>query len=157
MGKNAIFKKHPQKVLLLAILLIPILLGGLNHSGMCLKKGRWLNSEEKILAALNYHMNRISIPVYTRGRGYLRADNYKQIFYQNPQEYLAQHPDCCVLNTQEPHDMQKPSLWGHLSGAFGGVVVLDYSFRYLDESGAERMGKTKFENQISNCGDIKTN
>lgn len=149
-------KEHPFKSILLLLLTLGLLRalawGVLARTDFCWEQKRWLSDGEKIEAVIEYQNGRKSIPVYEKESK--KYYNYAQVKYGNAEEYWETYPSCCALNPGGPHGISAPSISKKLDGFWGDVVVMDYYIRYLDDDGQLQVKKTKFENEVSNCGKV---
>lgn len=74
-------KRHKILTGLLALLLIPVTLGGLNYSGMCIPEGRWLSDEAKIRLAASAVAN--NTPNHNYLDEYFRKKMGDEAFYRS--------------------------------------------------------------------------
>lgn len=158
-------KRHKILTGLLALLLIPVTLGGLNYSGMCLAEGRWLSDEEKIrLAAsvvanngpnfnvINDNMNRKHPRAWGEGGKEYESEysdyhdptiwkkyengSYGRIGTVDVDEFMKKNPNCCkVVGRSNGHPMASPTFWTKIIGAYNDVVEVRYTAKFLDKQG----------------------
>jgi len=125
---------------------------GLNYSGFCFEKMRYLSKEEKIRAVFNYQNNRSSSLL----RFVDNANPKEYIWYKSLEQFIAENPDCCHVNPGGPYGVPPSSFWDRIFGYDSGdVVVIDFKVRYLDEKGNRGFEEVQFENFLTNCGKVR--
>ena len=130
-------------------LLIALL--GLNYSGFCMAKMRYLSDEEKIKGIFEYQNNRNKLPVDLPG---LVTRDFHHIKYKSFEEFIQENPDCCVINPGGSYDIPPPLLLERISGYNSGdLVVINFKVRYLDHQDNKKIGNYVFKNYITNCGE----
>jgi hypothetical protein len=159
-----IMDKQPQfkltffhYVLMLFPLWIGVLIlavyGGLNYSGFCFEKMRYLSNEEKIQSVFNAYNSNDKIPVETSDRG---TQFYRHIQYKNFEEFTQKNPNCCQVNPGGPYDLPPPEFLDRITGFHSGdTVVLNFKVYYLDENNQKKSKIAKTESVLKNCGKIK--
>jgi hypothetical protein len=116
---------------------------GLNYSGFCFAKMRYLSDEERFRMVFDYQNDRTDL-----GRS-----SYNYIKYESFDEYIKENPDCCSINTGGPYEIRQPSFLDRIFGYDApDVIVIKFKVRYLDENGNKRSFETHFENTLQNCG-----
>jgi hypothetical protein len=132
----------------MTILMLPI---GLNYSGFCFAKNRYLSDEEKFQLIFKYHQNNsIERNIFNNEKWV--AD----IRFQSFSEYRRKNPDCCRKNPGGPYELPPPSLLDRITGYNSGdVIVMQFKARYLNGSGRVRVRRYKVEHLLQNCGEIK--
>lgn len=145
-------QKRNRLVRNLPILILVALLGGpagLNYSGFCISKGRWLSDEERVHIVANYQNNRTIMPIYIKGIGY---KNFKQIPYQSVDELLAKNPYCCKVVGSG--DVPRPSMWDRIFGKNSNKIInVKYKVMHLNETGQQDSYEVNYYNTLSNCGE----
>ncbi len=126
---------------------------GLNYSGFCFAKMRYLSDEEKIRSVFVSQNERTTISVYTPGKG---TESYQHIKYKSFDEYLKENPDCCAVNPGPPYETPPARFLDRIFGYHSGDdVVIKFKVRYLDENSQQKSMETRFENNVQNCGKVR--
>lgn len=126
---------------------------GLNYSGFCFAKMRYLSDYEKIQGAFDYQNHRNKIPAIIPGK---KEQLYEYIKYKNFAEYIKENPNCCSINSREVYDLPPPDYLDRIFGFHSGdAIVINFKARYLDENGKQRLKEYQVENAVQNCGQIK--
>jgi hypothetical protein len=126
---------------------------GLNYSGFCFAKMRYLTNDEKIRIVFDYQNNREEIPIETERKG---TQYYSQIPYNTFEEFIVNNPDCCQVNPGGGYDLPPPDFLDRITGYNAGdAIVLNYKIRYLDDNGRPRSTTMKLESALQNCGKAK--
>ena len=108
---RAWMKRHKILTGVGALLLVPVTLGGLNYSGMCIPEGRWLSDEEKIDIVIKKII--AAKQVYLM-YGVAGSKDYEMIPYASVEEFKKENPNCCEVKfAYKPQDVQ---LIHHLLG-----------------------------------------
>jgi hypothetical protein len=131
---------------------------GLNYSGFCFEKMRYLSKEEKIRAVFKMQNNRSDLLTFVLPleTNYKYNENNKYIRYNSFEEFLAENPDCCHVNPGGPYGVPPSSFWDRIFGYDSGdVIVIDFKVRYLDEKGNRGFEEVQFENFLTNCGKVR--
>ncbi|MBC1235979.1 hypothetical protein [Nostoc sp. 2RC] len=116
---------------------------GLNYSGFCFAKMRYLSDEERFRMVFDYQNERTDL-----GRS-----SYNYIKYESFDEYIKENPDCCSINPGGPYEIRQASFLNRIFGYDApDVIVIKFKVRYLDETGNKRAFETHFENTLQNCG-----
>ncbi|MEA5601723.1 hypothetical protein [Nostoc sp. UHCC 0252] len=116
---------------------------GLNYSGFCFAKMRYLSDEERFRMVFDYQNERTDL-----GRS-----TYKYIKYASFDEYIKENTDCCSINPGGPYEIRQSSFLDRIFGYDArDVIVINFKVRYLDETGNQRAFETRFENTLQNCG-----
>lgn len=136
-------------------LIVLIVYFGLNHSGFCFAKMRYLNTEEKIRWTFE-NLNaagrlRVNIP----GK---EPKDVEFIKYKSFDEYIKENPNCCTFyasggSPELPPPTFLQRIFGYHSGTF---VRIYYKVRYFDNNGEKKSQIIKTESPLRNCGDIVT-
>lgn len=145
-------KRHKILTGLLVLLLLLVMLGSLNYSGMCIPEGRWLSDKEKIRRVVNNLIinGRDVVPVETKDG----AKYYKQIKYENEKDFFLANPDCCRSGLTLMGDYFPPQLIDRITGVYGDKVELNYNLIYIDDSGHERSQHQTSQIITSNCANL---
>jgi hypothetical protein len=124
---------------------------GLNYSGFCFEKMRYLSKEEKIRAVFKMQNNRSSSLL----RFVDNANPKEYIRYNSFEEFIAENPDCCHVNPGGPYEPSPTPFLSRILFGYdsGDVVVINFKVRYIGETGNRGSEEVQFENQVSNCGD----
>ena len=126
---------------------------GLNYSKFCFKQMRYLSDKEKIQMAFNYQNNRERIPIETVDKG---TQYYRQIRYDNFEEFIQKNPNCCQVNPGGGYDLPPANFLDRITGYNSGdAIVLNFEVRYLDDKGNQKSKIIKFENAPQNCGAVR--
>lgn len=128
---------------------------GLNYSGFCFTKIRYLGTEEKIRLAFE-ELNaagrlRIDIP----GK---EPKDVEFVKYKSFDEYIKENPNCCTFYASGGSPELPPPTWlqricGYHSGTF---VRIYYKVRYFDDNGKLKSQVIKADSALRNCGDTVT-
>ncbi|MBD2682725.1 MULTISPECIES: hypothetical protein [Nostoc] len=125
---------------------------GLNYSGFCFAKMRYLSDEDKIRSVFDFQNNYQNDPetlVVQVGESKIQ----KHIKYESFDKYIQENPDCCVINPGGTYDIAIPSFLDRIFGfSSGDIVVINFKARYLDKNGKQRLKEIRFENRLQNCG-----
>ena len=179
-------KRHKILTGLLALLLIPVTLGGLNYSGMCIPEGRWLSDEEKIRVAasavanngpnfnlLNDNMMNIKPEGWDKFRNYESEysdykdpkiwqhnedGSYTRIGTVDVDEFTKENPNCCkAVGRSNGHPMASPTFWTKIIGAYNDIVEVRYTAKFLDKQDNIVEFKDYTEYPIiKNCGYVES-
>lgn len=124
---------------------------GLNYSGFCFSKMRYISTEEKIrwtFEELNAAWKlRINIP----GKGF---EDREFIKYENFNEYIKENPDCCTFYPSGGSpELPPPTLLQRILGYHSGTFVrIYYKVRYFDDNGKKKSQIINVERALRNCG-----
>jgi hypothetical protein len=128
--------------------LILAVYGGLNYSGFCFEKMRYLSDEEKIRLVFDYQNSRDYMPIENY--------SYRQIKYKNFEEFRQKNPNCCHVNPGGGYDLPPPEFLDRITGFHSGdAIVLNFKVRYLDNSKQQKSQVIRFENSPTNCGKVR--
>ena len=141
--------------ILIALPIISIAYIGLNYSGFCFAKMRYISTKEKIRWTFNRLNNTSALRVNIPGKGF---EDREFIKYASFNEYIKEHPDCCTFYPSGGSPELPPPTWiqrilGYHSGTF---VRIYYKVRYLDDSGKQKSQIIKVDSALRNCGDTVT-
>ena len=131
------------------------LCGALISSGFCMRKMRYLSSEERIRLAFDSINSATRLRVKILGKGF----EYREfIKYQSFDKYLKNNPDCCAVNPPGGSgDLPPPSVFASMFGYHSGKFVrINYKVRYLDDNGKQRFQRIKVDQAQRNCGEAIT-
>ena len=125
---------------------------GLNYSGFCFAKMRYLSNEERIRLAFNSLNSANRLRVKIPGQGY---EDREFIKYESFDEYIAENPDCCAVSPPRGSpELPPPSELGRMFGYHSGEYVrIYYKVRYLDDNGRQTSQVIKVDQPQRNCGD----
>jgi hypothetical protein len=128
-----------------------IVYAGLNSSGFCFAKMRYLSDEDKfrqVFERIN-HSGKVFIKDEQNNEN--ERQSYERIPYESFEQFIEINPDCC---TMEPFRRNTPRWdWERLTGLHNAeVTVMDYTTYYLDENGKRRSKKFKWGVIQQNCG-----
>lgn len=147
-------KRHP---VLLLLLLLGGSVGGLNYSGLCIAKGRWLSDAEQIASAVD-HLNQpryIRIDKNIPSLNKYEINNYNIVPYKDRDEFFVKNPQCCAVNPSGGYDMPAPNFWDRIQGIRSpDVVRVKYTAQYIDKVGDIQKTNRETDLAISNCGKI---
>ncbi|MFN6537665.1 MAG: hypothetical protein RM021_015015 [Nostoc sp. EkiNYC01] len=102
---------------------------GLNYSGFCFAKMRYLSDEERFRMVFDYQNERTDL-----GRS-----TYNYIKYASFDEYIKENPDCCSINPGGPYEIRQSSFLDRIFGYDArDVIVINFKVRYIDENGNKR-------------------
>ncbi len=122
---------------------------GLNYSGLCFAKIRYLSDEERFRMVFDYQNERTDL----LNVAHVGRSTYKYIKYASFDEYIKENPDCCSINPGRPYEIRQSSFLDRIFGYDArDVIVISFKVRYLDENGNQRVQKVRFENTLQNCG-----
>jgi hypothetical protein len=121
---------------------------GMNYSGFCFARMRYVTAEEKLKLVFDYQNARRFLP--------LEHDLVEHIKYESFSKYIQLYPNCCSVNPGGPYDIPPTSLIERVFGYDSGdVVVIDFNVKYSDDSGRQHVEQVQFENFLTNCGDVR--
>ncbi|NEP80188.1 MAG: hypothetical protein F6K39_19685 [Okeania sp. SIO3B3] len=129
-----------------------LLYAGLNVSGFCFAKIRYLSDEDKF----RQEFERLNWPgkVFLKDRQNKEkgGQRYEKIKYESFEQYMESNPNCCAMRSSS--GSTSPWDWKRITGVHGGeVTVMNYTIYYLDENGKRRSQKMIFETVQGNCGE----
>lgn len=120
---------------------------GLNYSGFCFEKMRYLSDKEQIKLVFGYQNSRQTL--FIPGKG-----NIEHIPYESFEQYAQRYPDCCAVNSGGAYGVPPANFFERILGYDSNdIVVINFYARYDDESGHQQIEKIQFENVLTNCGD----
>jgi hypothetical protein len=125
----------------------------LNYSGFCFDKMRYLGQEEKfrILFEIANQLDTISVKTEDRG-----LQDYKTVKYENFEQFMETNPGCCAIEPGGPYELPPPRFFDRITGYHSGeVIVIKYTFDYLDENDRKILKKYRDEIVLQNCGRVK--
>jgi hypothetical protein len=126
---------------------------GLNYSGFCFAKMRYISDEEKFQSAFDFQNNRNKIFATIPGK---KEQFYDYIKYENFDEYIKENPDCCSINSGGAYDLPRPHFLDRIFGFdAGNAIVINFKARYLDENGKQRLKAYQVAHVVQNCGKVK--
>jgi hypothetical protein len=131
---------------------------GLNYSGFCFEKMRYLTDYEKMRLAFNYINNAEKLRVKVPEKGH---EYRKFIPYESFDEYIQENPNCCMINPPGGSDAPPPRpilYYSRLDRIFGynsgDLIVIRYKVRYLDKKGNQISQSIKVDSALQNCGKV---
>ena len=141
-----------RTVLIISVALF--LCGALISSGFCMKKMRYLSSEERIRLAFDSINSATELRVKIPGKGF---EDRQFIGYSSFDEYLKKNPDCCAVNPPGGSDLPPPSVFASMFGYHSGKYVrISYKIRYLDDNGNKLSRVIQIDQPQRNCGEVVT-
>ncbi|MEZ0261054.1 MAG: hypothetical protein ACAH80_08590 [Alphaproteobacteria bacterium] len=128
-------------------------LGGLNYSGVCLANMSKLSEADMINIAVTSINSHDTLNIQTPD-GVYRV--FKQINYTNTEEFLRDNPNCCsvTIGVRKGDDVAAPGIMTRLLGFYRGDVNMNYTAKYLDDSGTPRTTAIASRVTMTNCGVI---
>ena len=134
------------------ILFLIVFYFGLNYSGFCFSKIRYLSNKERIKLAFNSLNNANRLRIKVSGKGY---EDRKFIQYKSFEQYITENPDCCEVSPPRGSpELPPPSMLGRMFGYHSGEYVrIYYKVRYLDDNGRLTSQVIKVDRPQRNCGD----
>lgn len=122
-----------------------LIYAGLNYSGFCFAKMRYLSDEDKFKKYFFEIVQRDTILIN-------EGQNYKRIKYESFEEFMESNPDCCAM-VPSPGAYKTANFWPRITGFHSGeVTVMNYTIYYLDENGEQRSLESKMKVIQQNCG-----
>ncbi|MBD2682724.1 MULTISPECIES: hypothetical protein [Nostoc] len=123
---------------------------GLNYSGFCFAKMRYLSDEENIKLGFDALNNAEKLRINLAGK--MQYSEF--IKYKSFDEYIKENPDCCAINPPGGSDLPPPEylerIFGYHSGKF---VQINFKVRYLDEA-VTKYQKIRADIPLQNCGKV---
>ncbi len=143
-------QKHNQLVRSLPVLILVALFSipaGLNYSGFCFAKSRWL-SDEELMRPQVASVNRRAVLQDSE-----HFPNVARIPYQSVEELITKNPNCCkILDRSAAANYFGLTAFDSLMGANRGVVLVQFEDNYLDNQGQAKSTPAKWLVPITNCG-----
>lgn len=122
---------------------------GLNYSGFCFAKMRYLTDEEKIKLAFNSLNSAEKLRIQIEGE----MQDRKFIKYESFDEYIKENPDCCAVNPPGGVEALPDSFLTRILGLHSGDGIrIKFKVRYLDESGLQKSQEINSGIALQNCG-----
>ncbi|NEQ39498.1 MAG: hypothetical protein F6K40_25860 [Okeania sp. SIO3I5] len=123
---------------------------GLNYSGFCFAKMRYLSDKERY----RYVFERINQPGYISIRDEQNNENgrqyYESIPYESFRQFLESNPDCCAIIS---YAITPRWDWERITDFDSGeITILNYTSYYLDENGKRRSTEVNWQVIQQNCG-----
>lgn len=150
------YRMHSKIVLICGVAAclvgLPMMFAALNFNGVCVPRAEKLSDSSKIRIAVD-QLLKVSVPadnVYAEENGRLvrlTAGQQPGRAYRNVNEFLAENPDCCIVEMTLPHLQHAPDMISRISGRFAGYVII----RYRERFGVDAPKKLAHV-AISNCG-----
>ncbi|MGB3534058.1 MAG: hypothetical protein WBA13_11135 [Microcoleaceae cyanobacterium] len=122
---------------------------GLNSSGFCFAKMRYLSDEDKFRQEFERLNQPGKVFITDRQNNESGGQRYEYIEYESFEQYIKSNPDCCTMRPfgSDPWD------WERITGIHNGeITVMNYVIYYLDENGKRRSRGVKLEAILQNCG-----
>ena len=122
---------------------------GLNYSGFCFAKMRYLSDEEKIKLAFNSLNNAEKLRIRIGDE----MQDSKFIKYESFEKYIKENPDCCAVNLPGGVEALPDSFLTRILGLHSGDGIrIKFKVRYLDESGLQKSQEINSGIALQNCG-----
>jgi len=149
-------------IIVISILSLPLAyltyLGGMNYSGYCFEKNRYLTFDDKVRVMFN-HIDRdnVYLPV---GNEWIK---FKALPYISFEEYLKENPDCCSLipidhpiSPAKELGLAPPNFLERITGDHSGeVITVKFRLNYFDRSGQLTFKDREYSRVLTNCGNIR--
>lgn len=163
-------QKLKKRVFIVWVFLIPIIVLlvyggarlGLNYSGYCYEKKRYIDDKEKLEIAVTYILEGYPrvVDIYEqRGNKLIFMDRdfpKNPIRYNSITEFLEMNPDCCEVTNYSKGDFEekgsKISLSSRLYGSISSFVRVRHKVRYYDSDGDVITITEEPYIAITNCG-----
>ncbi|MDX1977286.1 MAG: hypothetical protein SFT94_06400 [Pseudanabaenaceae cyanobacterium bins.68] len=129
-----------------ASIAIIVFLAGMNYSGYCLAKNRYLTDEEKSKITFEY----IS-------RAFKAHYKYEYYFpYKNYEEFKQKNPDHSRVVSHLLTEGRIPPVdfLSRIGGMSGNTIIINYMLRYINVGGNEKTKRVQEEFYITNCGRV---
>jgi hypothetical protein len=153
-------RRHPILTCASVLFSIPIIIGALNFSGMCLAQGRWLSTEERIRLFTSNFLGRADLN-YLLEQSFSKHDEfakYERVPYKDSDDFLTANPNCCeALGSYSDGPIWRATFLDRVFGLRADVLRIRYTARFRDESGKiiELKDYTEYP-VVTNCGTIIT-
>ena len=133
---------------------------GMNYTGYCHSRFRYLSDQEKIEIGVRFLLESIyppSVPIYeVRDGERVFIDNQTPkdpIRYGDLQEFFARNSDCCKVSLSARENFEAPTM-SRLTGRLAAFVNVNFLVRYRAATGEEIEIPMRIDPGISNCGEI---
>ncbi len=153
-----ISKKYIGVYLIFGIpLFVLIFIGGMNYSGFCFAKMKYLTYDEKVLIVFNDTNNK-GLGEWRRttvdgGKSY---SVLKIIPYASFEEFTKENPNCCGI--KRGTEISPSDFFDLIAGNGYNIderVTINYKVRYLDKNGNDSSTDLKLDRVVTNCGKVK--
>ncbi len=133
----------------------------LNYSGFCFRKMRYLSDREKfriVFEALNF---KDTVRIQAIDKDNMRFSKYYELVkYESFEEFMEANPDCCAIvpgkSRNTPWESRLSYFWDRVTGYNSGeVIVMNFTFHYLDENGEQRAQEATIKSVLKNCGNLR--
>ncbi|MGB3402352.1 MAG: hypothetical protein WBA77_06655 [Microcoleaceae cyanobacterium] len=136
--------------ILVAFFAVFTIYAGLNSSGFCFAKMRYLSDEDKFRQVFEERNQPGKVFVKDEQDNKNGGQFYKKITYESFEQFMESNPDCC---TMRPSRGTPRWDWERITGLHSGeITVVDYTSYYLDENSKRRSQEVKREVIQQNCG-----
>lgn len=137
------------------LLLVLVIYFGLNYSGFCFAKMRYISTEEKIRWFFNDLNNARNLLIITPDKDFKDVEFIK---HESFDEYIKKNPNCCQFyasggSPELPPPTFLQRIFGYHTGTF---VRIFFEVRYFDDSGKRKSQIIKAERALRNCGEAVT-
>ncbi|MGB3532111.1 MAG: hypothetical protein WBA13_01195 [Microcoleaceae cyanobacterium] len=126
-----------------------VVYAGLNSSGFCFAKMRYLSDEDKFRQEFERRNQQDSVFVKDGSNNHNGGQFYEPIKYESFEQFKEINPDCCTMHPFRSNPLD----WERITGVHNGeITVMDYTTYYLDENGEQRSQEVKRGFILQNCG-----